>query len=325
LAYFSPNIISPLLKNSEAQRVAFFGQQLVNGITLGGVYALIALGYTLVYGVLQILNFAHGDVYMIGSFIGFFVMVWLGGPSHAIVPTAVMILIMFLASMLGSGLLGIVIEKFAYRPLRNSPRIAPLISALGVSLLLQNGALLLFSGAIRSYDTSSYVPNTAGLHFGGVSIDGMRILVVVLAMILMFGLSRWVNGTQVGRAMRAIAFDKDAAVMMGINVDRVVMWTFFVGSALAGAAGVMVGLVFLRVYSFMGFLAGLKGFTAAVVGGIGSIPGAMLGGLLLGIAEAMTSAYLSPNFSDAITFVLLIIVMLVKPRGLLGRHAIVKV
>ena len=311
--------------DSGVKSVDYFGQQMVNGITLGGVYALIALGYTLVYGVLQILNFAHGDVYMIGAFIGFFVMVGLGGPSHAVVPVAVMIFIMFAVSMLGSGLLGIVIEKFAYRPLRNSPRIAPLISALGVSLLLQNGALLLFSGSIRSYDTSSFVPITAGIHLGDVTIDGMRILVLALALILMFGLSRWVNGTQVGRAMRAIAFDRDAAIMMGINVDRVIMWTFFVGSALAGAAGVMVGLVFLRVYSYMGFLAGLKGFTAAVVGGIGSIPGAMLGGVLLGIAESMTSAYLSPNFSDAITFLLLIAVMLIKPRGLLGRRAIVKV
>ena len=303
----------------------FLGQQLVNGLTLGGVYALIALGYTLVYGVLQLLNFAHGDVYMVGAFLGWFVMTWLGGPVAPVVPVAVMVLAMFAVAMLGSGVLGVLIEQFAYRPLRNSPRIAPLISALGVSLLLQNAVLLLLGSRIRSYDTTRYLGTGGGLQLGSVSVDVVRILVVVLAVVLMLVLVLVVDRTRFGRGMRAIAYDRDAAVMMGVDADRVIVGTFFVASALAGAAGVMVGLVFFNVYSYMGFLAGLKGFTAAVVGGIGSIPGAMLGGMLIGLAEALTTGYLSANFASVIAFLLLIVVMLVKPRGLLGRQAIVKV
>ncbi len=303
----------------------FFGQQLVNGLTLGSVYALIALGYTLIYGVLQLLNFAHGEVYMVGAFIGFFVMVGLGGPNAPIVPVWLMIVAMFLAAMLGSGILGVLIEQFAYRPLRNSPRIAPLISALGVSLFLQTAVLLLFGPRIRSYDTTSYIPIGSGISIGAIRIDPMRILVVVLSVLLMLVLIRVVNRTRFGRGMRAVAYDREAAVMMGIDVNRVVVLTFFAASALAGAAGVMVGLVFFNVSNYMGFLAGLKGFTAAVVGGIGSVPGAMLGGLLIGMLESFAAGYLSANLANVISFVALITVMLIKPRGLLGRAAIVKV
>jgi len=303
----------------------YLGQQLINGLTLGGVYALIALSYTLVYGVLQILNFAHGDVYMIGAFLGFFAMTWLGGPLAPTVPVALMLLVMFLIAMMGTGLLGIVIERFAYRPLRNSTRIAPLISALGVSILLQNGALLIFSPSIRSYDTSSYFPSTLGFSVGQVTIDSVRLGVLVLSAVLMVLLTKWVNGTQVGRAMRAIAYDKDAAVMMGIDVDKVIRWTFFVGAALAGAAGVMNGLLLRGVSGTMGLIPGLKGFTAAVIGGIGSVPGAMLGGLLLGVIESLAQGYLSTNFADTITFILLISFMLFKPNGILGRPMVVKV
>ena len=304
--------------------MTYFAQQLVNGLTLGGVYALIALGYTLVYGVLQILNFAHGDVYMIGAFLGYFVEIALGGPAHSRVPVPVMIFIMFAVSMIGTGLLGMVIERFAYRPLRKSTRIAPLISALGVSILLQNAALLLFSANVRTYDTSTFIPSTLGFSLGNVTIDSVRLFVLILALLLMFALSRWVNKTQVGRAMRAIAVDRDAAVMMGIDIDRVIRWTFFVSAALAGAAGVTNGLMLRGVSSGMGFVPGLKGFTAAVIGGIGSIPGAMFGGLLLGIVESLTQGYLSTNFSDFYTFVLLIAVMLLRPNGLFGKKAIVK-
>ena len=304
--------------------MTYFAQQLVNGLTLGGVYALIALGYTLVYGVLQILNFAHGDVYMIGAFLGYFVEIALGGPAHSRVPVPVMIFIMFAVSMIGTGMLGMIIERFAYRPLRKSTRIAPLISALGVSILLQNAALLLFSANVRTYDTSTFIPSTLGFSLGNVTIDSVRLFVLILALLLMFALSRWVNKTQVGRAMRAIAVDRDAAVMMGIDIDRVIRWTFFVSAALAGAAGVMNGLMLRGVSSGMGFVPGLKGFTAAVIGGIGSIPGAMFGGLLLGIVESLTQGYLSTNFSDFYTFVLLIAVMLLRPNGLFGKKAIVK-
>ena len=304
--------------------MSYFLQQLINGLTLGGVYALIALGYTLVYGVLQILNFAHGDVYMVGAFIGYFVMIAFGGPVASSIPVPLMIFLMFAVSMLGTGVLGVVIEKFAYRPLRNSSRIAPLISALGVSILLQNAALLIFGSTIRSYDTSSYIPSTAGFAFGDVTVDATRLMVLILSLILMFALGRWVNKTQVGRAMRAIAVDKDAAVMMGIDIDKVIRWTFFVSAALAGAAGIMNGLLLRGVSSGMGFIPGLKGFTAAVLGGIGSIPGAMLGGLVLGVLEAMTQGYLSTNFSDTYTFILLIAIMLIRPNGLLGKKMIRK-
>ena len=304
--------------------MSYFLQQLINGLTLGGVYALIALGYTLVYGVLQILNFAHGDVYMVGAFIGYFVMIASGGPAASGIPIPLMIFLMFAVSMLGTGVLGIVIERFAYRPLRNSSRIAPLISALGVSILLQNAALLIFGSTIRSYDTPSYIPSTAGFAVGDVTVDAIRLMVLILSLILMFALGRWVNKTQVGRAMRAIAVDKDAAVMMGIDIDKVSRWTFFVSAALAGAAGIMNGLLLRGVSNGMGFIPGLKGFTAAVLGGIGSIPGAMLGGLLLGVVEAMTQGYLSTNFSDTYTFILLIAIMLIRPNGLLGKKMIRK-
>lgn len=304
--------------------MSYFLQQLINGLTLGGVYALIALGYTLVYGVLQILNFAHGDVYMVGAFIGYFVMIAFGGPVASSIPVPLMIFLMFAVSMLGTGVLGVVIEKFAYRPLRNSSRIAPLISALGVSILLQNAALLIFGSTIRSYDTPSYIPSTAGFAVGDVTVDAIRLMVLIVSLILMFALGRWVNKTQVGRAMRAIAVDKDAAVMMGIDIDKVIRWTFFVSAALAGAAGIMNGLLLRGVSNGMGFIPGLKGFTAAVLGGIGSIPGAMLGGLLLGVVEAMTQGYLSTNFSDTYTFILLIAIMLIRPNGLLGKKMIRK-
>jgi branched-chain amino acid transport system permease protein len=307
--------------------VEFFVQQVVNGVTLGSVYALIALGYSMVYGILKLLNFAHGDVYMMGAFIGYGVLTVFGGALSPSIPIPLLIVFMFGAAMLGSGLLGIGIERFAYRPLRNAPRIAPLISALGVSFFLQNAALLLFSGNFRSYGSfdlyngSLFLP----LEAGPLKISPLRILVISSTLALMVALTLFVSRTQLGRAMRAVAYDREAAAMMGIDVDRVIVVTFFIGSALAGAAGVMVGLVFQRVYHFMGFIAGLKGFTAAVVGGIGSIPGAMLGGLIIGLAEAFATGYISSTFSDLIVFGMLITVMLVRPTGLLGKADIKKV
>ena len=305
----------------------FFVQQVVNGVTLGSVYALIALGYSMVYGILKLLNFAHGDVYMMGAFIGYGVLTVFGGALSPSIPIPLLIVFMFGAAMLGSGLLGIGIERFAYRPLRNAPRIAPLISALGVSFFLQNAALLLFSGNFRSYGSfdlyngSLFLP----LEAGPLKISPLRILVISTTLALMVVLTLFVSRTQLGRAMRAVAYDREAAAMMGINVDRVIVVTFFIGSALAAAAGVMVGLVFQRVYPYMGFIAGLKGFTAAVVGGIGSIPGAMLGGLIIGLAEAFATGYISSTFSDLIVFGILITVMLVRPTGLLGKADIKKV
>jgi branched-chain amino acid transport system permease protein len=302
-----------------------FVQLTVNGVTLGSVYALIALGYSLVYGILKLLNFAHGDVFMIGAFIGYGVLTALGGSLDPRVPIWMLITLMFLAAMLGSGLLGIAIERFAYRPLRNAPRIAPLISALGVSFFLQNSALLLFSGNFRTYDTFNLIDPIKGIHQGPLNISIPRMLTIVAALALMVVLTVFVARTKTGKAMRATSFDREAASMMGIDVDRVIVVTFFLGSALAGAAGVMFGLVFSQIYHLMGFFAGLKGFTAAVIGGIGSIPGAMLGGLLIGLAEAYTAGYWTSTFKDLVVFSLLIVVMLVRPRGLLGRADIQKV
>jgi branched-chain amino acid transport system permease protein len=307
--------------------VDFFVQQVVNGVTLGSVYALIALGYSMVYGILKLLNFAHGDVYMMGAFIGYGVLTVFGGALSPSIPVPLLIVFMFGAAMLGSGLLGIGIERFAYRPLRNAPRIAPLISALGVSFFLQNAALLLFSPNFRSYGSFDFYNGSLflPLEAGPLKISPLRILVISSTLALMVALTVFVSRTQLGRAMRAVAYDREAAAMMGIDVDRVIVATFFIGSALAGAAGVMVGLVFQRVYHFMGFIAGLKGFTAAVVGGIGSIPGAMLGGLFIGLAESFSTGYISSTFSDLIVFGILITVMLVRPTGLLGKADIKKV
>jgi len=306
--------------------VDFFVQQLVNGVTLGSVYALIALGYSMVYGILKLLNFAHGEVYMMGAFIGYFVLTGLGGSASPNLPVALVLTLMFLAGMLGAGLLGVVIERFAYRPLRNAPRIAPLISAIGVSFFLQASALLLFTAQFRTYDTPQLIsPTTHRLEVGPLSISLVRMLVIGSAVLLMIALTLLVNRTRLGKAMRAVSYDREAAAMMGIDVDRVIVATFFIGSVLAGAAGVMVGLVFERVFHFMGFIAGLKGFTAAVIGGIGNIPGAMLGGLLIGLAEAFSASYISSTFQNLIVFGILITIMLVRPTGLLGSPVLKKV
>jgi branched-chain amino acid transport system permease protein len=302
-----------------------FVQQLVNGLTLGSVYALIALGYSMVYGVLKLLNFAHGDVYMVGAFIGYFVLLGLGGPDNPSVPIAVMVLAMFVAAALGAGLLGVAIERFAYRPLRDAPRIAPLITALGVSFFLQSTVLLLFGARIRSYQTPDFLPASTGVSVGPLDISLVRILVIVLTGVCMLALIWLVSKSKLGKAMRAVSYDREAAEMMGVDVDRAVAFTFLLGSVLAGIAGVMVGLVFTRVWHLMGFLAGLKGFTAAVVGGIGSIPGAMLGGLFIGLAESFVAGYISSTFQNIIVFGLLIVFMLVRPTGLLGKVDIRKV
>jgi branched-chain amino acid transport system permease protein len=238
--------------------------------------------------------------------------------------------------MLGAGALGVVIERFAYRPLRDAPRLAPLISALGVSFLLQNSMLLLFGAQFRTYDSfllgseqpELFVPGPlidAVFVVNGVNVQLIQVIVLVMTVALMVALTLLVARTKLGKGMRATAYDREAAAMMGIDVDRVIASTFFIGSVLAGAAGVMFGLLFSQVFHFMGFLAGLKGFTAAVVGGIGSIPGAMLGGLLVGLAEAYAGGYLGGRWSDLTVFAILILVLLVRPSGLLGARAIQKV
>ncbi len=295
-------------------------QQLINGLTLGAVYALIALGYSMVYGVLRLLNFAHGDVYMVGAFIGYGVMVALIPASGPIIWPVLIILLMLVAAMIGCGLLGVVIEQFAYRPLRNSPRIAPLISALGVSFFIENAVQLTLTAAYRNYATEKLIPPSLGVDIGSARLSATRALVIGAAIILMIVLQYLVRNTRLGKAMRAVSIDREAAAMMGVDVDQVIVFTFFVGSALAGAAGVLTGLVFTRVWHFMGFTAGLKGFTAAVMGGIGNIPGAMLGGFILGLAETFAVGFISSTYKDVVAFVLLVVVLLIRPRGLLGAR-----
>jgi len=304
-----------------------FIQYTVDGLTLGSVYALIALGYTLVYGVLKLLNFAHGDVFMVGTFVGYGVLQALGGPANPSVPIWIVISLVTISAMAVCAGLGVAIERFAYRPLRDAPRIAPLISALGVSFFLANSMQLLFGATPRNYDLFEYRTGYLylhGLHISNVTVPLLRIITICAALVLMVVLWILVNRTRTGRAIRATSFDREAAAMMGIDIDRVIVFTFVLGSALAGAAGVMFALRVPTNVS-IGFIAGLKGFTAAVIGGIGSIPGAMAGGLVLGLAESYTQGYISTQWSDLIVFSILIAFMIFRPQGLLGRPDIRKV
>jgi branched-chain amino acid transport system permease protein len=304
-----------------------FTQLTVDALTLGSVYALIALGYSLIYGVLKLLNFAHGDVFMVGSFIGFGVLQLLGGTDNPVVPVWALLTIVTFAAMAGCAALGVAIERFAYRPLRDAPRIAPLISALGVSFFLANSMQLLFGADPRNYNTfdlSNGALYLRGIDLGNVRVPLLRIITIVAAFVLMVMLWFLVNRTRTGKAMRATSFDREAAAMMGIDIDRVIVFTFVLGSALAGAAGVLFAVRVPTTVS-IGFVAGLKGFTAAVIGGIGSIPGAMAGGLILGFAESYTQGYVSTKWSDLVVFSILIAFMIFRPQGLLGRPDISKV
>jgi branched-chain amino acid transport system permease protein len=305
--------------------MSFFLQELVNGITTGALYSLVALGFSMVYGVLKLLNFAHGDLYMIGAYVGFFVIQWFGGAANVGIPVPLLLAIMFLLAAGVSGGLGVAIERFAYRPLRDAPRIAPLITAIGISFFLENAVLLLFGAQYRIYNTPEFISLSSGIRIGSVTIDTVQIMVLVLSAALMAGLQLLVNRTTWGKQVRAVAADREAAEMLGINVNFTISMTFFLGSALAGVAGVMGGLLFNQVTNTIGFIIGLKAFTAAVVGGIGSLPGAMLGGLLIGLAESFTIGYISSTYSNLLVFALLIIVMLVRPSGLLGQAQLQKV
>ena len=302
-----------------------FLQTLINGLTTGLLYALIALGYSMVYGVLKLLNFAHGDLYMIGAYIGYFVLQGFGGSGAVSIPVPLLVAIMFIAAAVGAGVLGVLIERFAYRPLRDAPRIAPLITALGVSFVLENSVLLLFGGFTKSYNTPSFISFNTGIHIGTLSIDAVQLTIFGVSILMMWGLMQLVDRTTMGKSMRAVASDREAAEMLGINVDRTIAFTFFIGSAMAGVAGVRSGLAFNQVSNTIGFLAGLKAFTAAVVGSIGSIPGAMIGGVFIGLCEAFASSYISTEYTDLIVFGILIAVMLVKPTGIFGRPALQKV
>jgi branched-chain amino acid transport system permease protein len=262
---------------------------------------------------------------MVGAYIGFFVIQWFGGAASLSIPVPLLLLIMFVLAGGLVGGLGVAIERFAYRPLRDAPRIAPLITAIGVSFFLENAALLLFGAQFRVYNTPDFISPDSGIQIGSVTISTVQIMVLVMGLVLMIGLREVVRRSKLGKQMRAVAADREAAEMLGINVNLIIAATFFLGSALAGVAGVMAGLLFNQVNNTIGFIAGLKAFTAAVVGGIGSLPGAMLGGLLIGLAESFITGYVSSTYTNLLVFVLLIVVMLVRPSGLLGQAQLQKV
>ena len=295
---------------------SIFIQQLINGLSLGSIYALIALGYTMVYGSVKLINFAHGDVMMVGAYAGYFVLLALGATVPGMAGA-------FIAAMVMCALLAILIERFAYRPLRQAPRLNSLITAIAVELILQNLMRVLpFVGPDpRQYPTMQ----TKNFTWGVLSISNLQLIVIVSSAVLMLILNFIVNKTKTGKAMQAVSFDLQASALMGINVNRIIAITFVIGSILAGAGGVLYATAYPQVDPNMGYIPGLKAFVAAVLGGIGSIPGAMAGGIILGIAETLTKGYLSSQYADAISYIILIVILLVKPAGLFGKKTTVKV
>ena len=285
-----------------------FIQQLVNGISLGSIYALIALGYTMVYGIVKLINFAHGDVFMVGSFVGFYAITFL---ELSFLPA-------LLLAMAACATLGVLIERIAYKPLRNATRIAALITAIGVSLFIEYGMIYIRGAQIEAYP-NDVVPSS-NIDIFGVTVRSQSILILGVAIFLMILLQIIVHRTKIGKAMRAVSFDADAAKLMGISVNNTISATFAIGSALAGAAGVIFGVYYTRIEPLMGILPGLKAFVAAVLGGIGIIPGAMVGGLLLGMIEALVSAAGFSLWRDAAAFIVLILILLFMPQGLFGKN-----
>ena len=317
--------------------------QLVNGVTLGGMYALIALGYTLVYGILLMINFAHSELFMCGAFVGLGVMTlltssaliervsWLGWLAPAqqfftqggIAGLIAMLAIVFLSSAIVVGIMGVLIERLAYRPLRHAPRLAPLISAVGVSIFLQNAVLLWISASALPFPTV-FIPQNITLP-GGAVITTLQVLILVTAGVLLLIVDTFIGRTRVGKAMRATSQDRDAAGLMGIDINTVIALTFFIGPALGAVAGVFSGMYYGSIKFDMGFLPGIKSFTAAVLGGIGNLRGAMLGGLVLGIVESLAAGFLSSGYKDVVAFAILILVLIFRPGGLLGESVVEKV
>lgn len=287
-------------------------QQLINGVSLGSIYALIALGYTMIYGIIKLINFAHGDIYMVGAYIGFFAITQAG---LSIVPA-------LLVSMVVTGLLGMVVEKLAYKPLRHAPRISILITAIGVSFFLEYTSMYFVTPTPRTFPA---VIDNISFNLGSFVINGQQLMILGITVLLMAILTFIVQKTKTGKAMRAASFDTETAQLMGIDSDRIISLTFCIGSALAAAAGVLVGIYYNTIDPLMGIMPGLKAFVAAVLGGIGILPGAVAGGIILGIIEALVSGFLSSTFRDAAAFAILILVLLVKPSGLFGKNTREKV
>ncbi|MBB5496762.1 branched-chain amino acid ABC transporter permease [Paraburkholderia sp. MM5384-R2] len=293
-----------------------FFQFVIEGLTTGSFYALVALGYTMVYGIIRLINFAHGDLFMVGAFIGWTGLMVL---ASAHLPLALALLIALVAAMTVTGALGLLIERLAYQPLLRAPRLSILITALGVSLALQNGVLLIYGAGFRTYP---HVLSQAGFELHGVQITFAQIGIIVTSQALMLALYFFVHHTFLGTAMRALAIDQDAARLMGIDVERLIQLTFLLGSVLAAVAGVMEGLYYTQINFFMGFVLGLRAFTAAVLGGIGNIPGAMAGGILIGLLEAFGAGYVSSQWTDVFVFGVLIAVLVIKPTGLFGERVV---
>ena len=303
----------------------YFLQQLINGVTLGAIYGLIAIGYTMVYGIIGMINFAHGEIYMIGAFISVISFLVLGTVGITWVPLAVIIVL--IVTMVLTAVYGWTVERIAYRPLRGSFRLAPLISAIGMSIFLQNYVQLVQGARVKPMppmisDVIVLVERADGFR---VSISYLQIIIILLTVMLMLGFTRIINRTALGRAQRACEQDMKMASLLGVDVDRTISLTFVMGAALAGVAGVMVTLYYGVIDFYIGFLAGIKAFTAAVLGGIGSLPGAMLGGLMIGLIEALWSAYFSVEYKDVAAFAILVLVLIFRPTGLLGQPEVEKV
>ena len=298
-----------------------FIQQLTNGLAVGGIYALIALGYTMVYGVLRLINFAHGELFTLGSYLGMSLLISFALAGHLSPPWAVLVIILLVIGLVA--LSGFVLERVAYRPLRQSNRLAAVVSALGASIFLQNAIMLLYGPNYQVYPSQTRLAVTISIM--GMNIPLMRIVLFLVSVLLMVGLYLFIHRTKIGTAVRAVATDQGAARLMGIDVNRVISLVFMIGPGLGGAAGMLLGLYYGQIRYDMGTLYGLKAFTAAIIGGIGNIPGAMLGGILLGVAEAMGAAYVSPAWKDAFAFLVLIIILIFRPTGLLGERVANKV
>ena len=289
-----------------------FFQQLVNGLSIGSIYALIALGYTMVYGIIKLINFAHGDIYMLGAYVGFISIAQL---HLGFFPA-------LLLAMVVCGVLGVVIERIAYKPLRHATRIAALITAIGVSYFLEYSTQKVMGPGVKTYPS---VLSNQTFHVFGIQIQMQQIYILAITIILMLALQFIVRKTKIGRSMRAVSVDADAAKLMGINVDATISYTFAIGSALAGAGGVLVGMYYNTINPLMGMVPGIKAFVAAVFGGIGIIPGAMFGGFFIGIVEALVTAYGISLYKDAVVYAILILILIIKPAGLLGKNVKEKV
>jgi len=296
-------------------------QQLVFGLALGAVYGLIALGYTMVYGILLMINFAHGELFMIGAYVGWAVLTWLiNAQLGGLHPIWVLPMLLLMAVSV-TGVLGVALERFAYRPLytRGATRLGPLISAVGASIFLQNAVMLTQGARMKVYMTSLLFPRNWYVNIAGVRISALVLVMISVALLLMWLLNTFVQRTTLGRCIRSVAEDREAAAIMGVNVRQVISLTFLLGSALGGAAGVLVGLYYTQIDFFMGYSAGLKAFTAAVLGGIGNLKGAMLGGLMLGVIESLAVTFINPAYRDVVAFAVLILVLVFRPTGLLGE------